>query len=147
MKKIIKRCQLCKAKFSITYYAKIDDDDATDVCTPCWNRKVSAHWHSTRDVLKSNPKPESDNYSKILGGYLDKKKKPQSVAARYLDNLVPEAQQKKNEVKKVKEKPANVVTAPNIPWLTNHSNGFKNPVMSNSLQANVGKLIGKLKGV
>lgn len=169
MQKITKTCKHCKSVFTITYYVRVDDDkDATDVCNRCWNKRVSNYWTSTRDVLKDNHKSNEKNYSDSLASYLESKNKkaskPKSGIAIYLDNLIPESQlkkadkpkkdkdkDKKNKDKKDKDKKGSVVAAPvvntpNIPWLTNHSNGNKEPMLSPSLEIRVGSLLNKLKG-
>ena len=148
MKKITKRCELCEKKFTITYYAKVDDEEATDICSRCWDKKVSSHWQSTRDVLKKNPPVRKhENYSTVLGSYLSNKdKKPKRYAGRYLDNLVPEAQAKKSKKESSKDNKDSLVgSKPQISWLTNHSNGFKEPMLSQNLSNRVEKLLGKLK--
>lgn len=162
MQTVTKNCKNCKTSFTITYYLTVADE-ATDICNRCWNKRVSHYWTSTRDVLKDNPKSSGSNYADSLTSYYSSKKKdnkkdnkPKSGAALYLDNLIPESKLKKEQKKDKKNKhkdkekgkkdAAVVVTAPNIPWLTNHSNGSKEPLMNSGLEFNVDSLLNKLKG-
>jgi hypothetical protein len=149
MQTVTKNCKNCKTSFTITYYLTVADE-ATDICNRCWNKRVSSYWTSTRDVLKNNHK-SSHSYTDSLTSYSYSSKKtnfkPKSGIALYLDNLIPESKLKKKDKKKKKKKEvSSIVTTPNIPWLTNHSNGSKEPLMNSGLDHNVNSLLNKLKG-
>ena len=140
MNKISKVCQYCKTIFSTIYYAKVEDDDVTNVCSRCWNKHVSKFWTSTRDVLKNNRVSQTNsNFEK----FRSKNDRQQFSANRYLWNLTPESTNKKTPSHK-QEKPTYSNT-PTIPWLVNHSS-TKESFLSSVLDQNVDVLIKKLKG-
>lgn len=155
MQKITNKCNSCGNKFTITYYAKVEDNDLASTCNRCWNKQVSSYWTSTRDVLKTSPSTytsSKNDYSSTLGSFLAAKKavsKPKSASSVYFDNLIPESKLKKGDKPKnknnpPKEKQENIGT-PRVSWLANHHTGAKEPLLSGELEINVRRLMKKIK--
>lgn len=175
MQKITNKCNSCGNKFTITYYAKVEDNDLASTCNRCWNKQVSSYWTSTRDVLKTSPSTytsSKNDYSSTLGSFLSAKKavsKPKSASSVYFDNLIPESKlnsgKSKNKGnkngkgrdnkqhrqlhfssdKKVEPIAAATPAAPTVSWLANHHTGAKEPLLSGELEINVQRLMKKIK--
>ena len=115
---------------------------------------MSKNWATTRGSDKKNYLANS--YSDGFNTYYSSKPvaKPKSGISLYLDNLIPNSQlknNKNNKDKKAKKREQKnnskrIVESPSIPWLANHNNGAKEPLMNSGLEFNVDSLINKLKG-
>jgi hypothetical protein len=149
MQKITKSCGSCKKSFTITYYAAVSDEDATDVCPRCWDKQVRNYYTSSRDVLKGNPvsiKPapstkvyDVDPMEKLLGNL-----KPSELSGK-LKNVKPSSRARRKKEKEDRKRVT--VSRGESPWVghLSPSKASSGPSLSEQQSKQLDKLIESLK--